>query len=520
MPPRRTQRAMRFGRFVRIGVVAGLAAGALLVGERAKATNPGDTLAGCQSGTSTTAVEFHGDLSPVPAGVPSAEPCLVATGFGGAETQIVSLNDGTLVYEPAVLTPGLAGTGFVPGAPGPQPSTQFSPGGLAVSSDEGSTWGFNRPAGATWVPQDDALYVDRVTGRLFFYALAANPVPTGGAVAAQDQVPAGEAHLMASADNGRTWTETGLPGYVESENPRFASAPPPAGATAPAGGYADVTYWCGNDAVNLGMPLPGYRACYRSLDGGESWQFASVLASGPVPQHTQCAKNAETFADLDPNYPEGAPDGSLYSEVTCGGTTYLARSTDEASTWPLVTDGTGRPVTLPADGELRVGPDGHLYLAYLTGTNTIDLRVSADGGRTWTHPVDMTAPAVRSTNGSVVQWAFAERGNGEAAVSYLVQRGGLAVYDGYLSFTRDAEDAQPLLFASALNPLSTPMRDAAPAQARDDFVGVDIAPDGTPWASFAASCPGPVGGATGTAACAGQSSDPEANEAVAGRLAF
>lgn len=504
---------MGFGRFARIICAAALVGGLVVAAGPALATSPaGPAGPGCDA-TRTASAYYSGGAAAVT--TQAAQPCLVATGFGGAETQVVSLDSGALVYEPAILTPGLAGTGFLPGVPGPAPSTQLSPGGLALSGYSGASWSFVEPAGATWVPQDDALYVDRTTGWLFYYALAANPVPAAGQVPLQDQVPAGEAHLMVSPDRGRTWNETGLPGFVESENPRFTSAPPFPGDALPAGGYADVTYWCGNDAVNLGQPLPGYRACYRSLDGGASWQYASMLASGPAPQHRQCGTNAETFADLDPNYPEGAPDGSLYAEVTCGGVTYLARSTDEAASWPLVTSA-GKPVTLPADGELRVDGKGNLYLVYLTGQSTLDLRVSRNGGLSWGAPLDMTPPG--AAHGNVVQWAVAERGDGEVAASYLVQRGTSALYDGYLSVTFDALGADPPVFlGAALNAPSNPLRTSAPASARDDYIGVDITPGGTPWAAFAASCPGPV---PGSPACAGQAGNSEANEAVAGRLAF
>ena len=503
---------MAFGRFARIPSVVALLAAGLLAGVPARASGPVGAGPGCDP--TRGAVAYGPGAAPA---APAPQPCLVATGFGGSETQLVSLNDGTLVYEPAILTPGLAGTGFVPGAPGPVPSTQLSPGGLAISGDSGGQWAFDAPAGATWVPQDDALYVDRTTGRLFYYALAANPIPAAGAVPLQDQIPAGEAHLMDSPDGGSTWSETGLAGYVESENPRFTSAPAPAGGIQPAGGYADVTYWCGNDSVNLGEPLPGYRACYRSLDGGASWKFASILASGPVPQHSACGTNAETFSDMDPDYPEGAPDGSLYAEVNCGGVIYLARSTDEASTWPLVDDGSGKPVTLPANGELRVDSAGNLYLAYLVGAATLDLQSSRDGGLHWSPRIDMTPPA--AAQGTVGQWAVAERGVGEVAAAYLVQRSGGSDYDGYLSVTFDALGTNPVFWGSALNTQVDPVRTSAPPPARDDYIGVDITPDGTPWASFAASCPGPVGSGT-SPACAGQASNPEANEAVAGRLAF
>ena len=477
---------------------------------RAATTATATAPAGCRPGSPALAFRpgHPAPLAPQPAGAPV--PCLVATGYGGSETQLAVTRDGTVVYEPAILTPGAAGTGYAAGAPGPQPSTQLSPGGLSLSSDGGSTWSFDAPAGGTWVPQDDAVYTDPVTGRIFFYALSADPVPDSGQVPLQNQLPAGYANLMTSGDDGRSWAETSLPGYVESENPRFTSAPPPAGGARPAN-YPDVVYWCGNNTVKAGLELPSYRACYRSLDGGLTWQFASVLASYPVPQHSRCGANGESFNAGDADYPEGAPDGSLYVEVTCGGATYLAHSTDEGATWPLVTGPGGSPVRVPADGELRVGATGALFLVYQPSSASIVLRVSADGGRTW-GPAEQLTPAGL---GPVTQWAVAERGAGALALSLLVERGTTSVYDGYLVSAADAGAADPLLWAARLNPAQTPLRTTDPPAARDDFIGAAIGPDGTPWASFAASCPGPVA----SPACSGQASDPEASAAVAGRLA-
>src|SRR4051812_12616029 len=84
-------------------------------------------------------------------GAPGAPgPCEPRTGLGGAEPRIAVPADGTVVYEPATMAPGLGGTGFVPGAPGPKLSTSLSPGGLAVTSDQGAHWQFVKPGGATW----------------------------------------------------------------------------------------------------------------------------------------------------------------------------------------------------------------------------------------------------------------------------------------------------------------------------------------------------------------------------------
>lgn len=439
-------------------------------------------------------------------------PCETYTGFGGAETRVVVTADGTVVYEPATVTPGLAGTGFAPGAPGPRPSTSLQPGGLALTSDRGAHWRFVKPGGATWVPQDDQVYVDRRTGRIFYYALSPTPVPQSSGVPDEDQVPAGHAHLMVSGDDGRTWSYSALTPYIESENPRFATAPPPAGGARPTAGYPDVAYWCGNDMLFYwaAPAIPGYRACYRSLDGGQTWAERSILFSQPVPTHKECGTNPEVFNAGDGNYPEPAPDGSLYVTVACGTTTFLARSTDEGASWPVLRNRAGAPLAIPPTDELRVDGSGRLYSVHEDGTRLL-LRVSRDGGLDWSPAVDMTAPGVTS----VSEWYVAERGS-ELAVSYLATTGSATGLDGYLTVTRDAAASSPLFWSATVNPPGRPLYQGSPAQARDDFIGVDIGPDGTPWASFFTSC---AAGAT-NAGCAGQDGDPQASGAVAGRLSF
>lgn len=477
---------------------------------------------GCDGSRSVTA--FSGEGSPVnaPTGI---VPCLSTTGYGGAETRVVVTSDGTVVYEPAIVTPGVAGTGYLDGFPGPHPSTQVSPGGLAVSSDQAATWRFVQPAGQTWVPQDDQLYADRSTGWLYYYALSPDPIPQAG-TPLQDQVPAGYAQLMASPDDGRTWYHSALPGYIESENPRFTSAPARTGQQQPAPYSADpqVVYWCGNNALftwamneatapALGVqPVPSYRACYRSFDGGVSWSFASLLFSTPLPQHSQCGTSGEDFSAGDSNYPQGAPDGSLYVLVSCGSgsPTYLARSTDEGSSFPVMHNPAGGLRRVPADGELRVDPSGNLYLVAQRG-DALDLWTSTDEGQTWQGPADMTVPGSKNVN----EWFMAEAGSGEVAVSYLADTATGSGLDGFLSVTRDALAASPVFVGTTLDAPGRPVYAGTPAQARDDFVGVDIGSDGTPWASFFGSCPA----IDPDPACAGQSLDPEANTSYIGHLA-
>jgi hypothetical protein len=298
---------------------------------------------------------------------------------------------------------------------------------------------------------------------------------------------------------------------VESENPRFAAAPPPQGGARPVG-YPNVAYWCGNDMLFYwaAPAIPGYRACYRSLDGGRSWSQSSILFSQPLPTHHECGTSPEVFNAGDGNYPEPAPDGSLYVTVACGSNTFLAKSTDEASTWPILRDPNGKPLSIPPTDELRVDEKGNLFSIHQDGSHLL-LRISRDGGLNWSGPVDMTAPGVTSIN----EWFVAQRG-AEVAVSYLATTGSASGLDGYLTVTHDALATNPLFWSATINPPSQPVYEGSPAQARDDFIGADIAPDGTPWASFFTSCPA---GSTNPG-CAGQEGNPQASGAVAGRLAF
>jgi hypothetical protein len=493
-----------FGRHRRAAVAAAGTVLALAVPPALAAPVSGRSGPGCDS--SRAAVAHYGSgvvVHPQPAGAPI--PCSVMTGFGGSETRIAITRDNTVVYEPATLAPGAGGTGYVAGAPGPHLQSSLNPGGLAVTSNKGATWRFVKPAGLTWVPQDDQLYVDRTTGRIFYYALSSNPFPQGGNVPVQDQLAAGYAHLLVSADDGASWSHTALAGFVESENPRFATAPPPAGLMKP-GNYPDVAYWCGNNVLFTETN----RSCYRSLDGGTTWAHASTLFSQPVPQHHECGSNAETFNSGDGNYPEGGSDGSLFVLVSCGASTFLAKSTDEGSTWPILKDASGAALQIPPADELRVDERGNLYAVRLAGGNQLLLRISRDGGLSWSAPLDMTAPGVTSIN----EWFMAERGS-EVVVSYLGHQVNQVNWDGYLTVTRDATTATPVLWSTTINDPRVPMYVGAPAPARDDFIGADIGPDGAPWGSFFASCPA---NATDPV-CAGQSSDPQANAAVAGRLA-
>jgi hypothetical protein len=409
--------------------------------------------------------------------------CSLGTGFQSSETHLRVAGDGTIVQQPAEITPGLLGTGFVPGAPGPKPETQVTPAGFAISRDGGRTFKLVLPSGAQWVASDGAIHFDEASGRLYYYALSPVTVPASGSVPVTDQVPGGYAHMMTSADDGKTWFHTQIPGYLESENPRFASGAAPSGGDQPVPGES-VAYWCGNTALFV----YGQRDCYRTLDGGHTWTMRSTLLRRGVPVHPECGQDQEELNAGDGSYPELGPDGSLWVLIRCGGNAFLARSTDEAASFPVV-----RP--MPAFDELRVDPKGVLYGVVHTG-DALLLRTSRDAGRSWTAPVNL----VKTPPAGISQWAVAVRGPGQLAVSYLSEHKG-GGYDGSVTVLRHG-----LLVSATVHDGRTAMV-TSPSSAKDDYIDLDVAPDGSAWGSFYGDC-------GKDPACQGSDPNPEAKVSV------
>jgi hypothetical protein len=414
-------------------------------------------------------------------------PCASTTGFGAGENRIFATNH-AVIYAPAIFTPGPAGLGYGAKLPGPRFQVLASPGGLAVTRNNGASWRAVLPLGMMWEPNDAQEFVDRTTGRFFYYDFGGNPFPQTAALpASPDAVfpPGVEAHLMWTADDGRTWHHSTACCPLLSENPRFVAARAPSGHAKPTG-YPNVLYFCANASIMYDDRVPGARICSRSLDGGSTWSLASTQASHPVPQHAECGSSGEDFGADDGRYPQAEPDGSLVMLVSCGGKTFLARSTDEGTTWPIIR----AAGTIPAFDELRTDTAGNLY-GFKAGGGRVLLRVSRNGGRSWSAPIVMTAPGVAVVD----SWNPAVRAPGNAVVSYYGQRAGQGPNaDGYLTVTRDALARAPVVWSAMLNDPRAPMLNDGASRPPPgdtgflDFNGSDIGPDGTAWASFIQDC--------------------------------
>ncbi|MBK5307987.1 MAG: exo-alpha-sialidase [Frankiaceae bacterium] len=476
-------------------------------------------------------------VSHLPSGTqPKASSDLVAcggsTGYAGAESHLVATPTGAVVFTPAVLPQGFLGTGTAPVPVGEDTQSNASPAGQAITKDGGRTWQLVKPLGITWNPTDHGDYVDPVTGRLFFADYG--PIPFAPELGPEQEGPA---HLMWSPDDGKTWHHSAIDTVFLPENPRFTSAPPPAGGARPVG-YPNVVYFCANSNVGFTSPVIGSRSCYASLDGGTTWTEQGVVLRGAPPVHSECGAAGEDYSAIDGSYPQPASDGSLYLMVSCGGATYLARSTDEAATFPILKSPSGAPLTLPLPpvepglnlglSDLRIGTGNVMYLVSQETREArvaLMLRVSRDLGRTWSRPVDLLAPGLSAS----LHWAMDVRGD-QLAVAYLGHKPGVVTWDGWITTTTGAAAAlargqsprlssgqvnavtRPLLYGDQVQgggtfQLPGPLGNQVPfpppfdiQEFGNDFIGAVIDSRGVAWGSYTQDC----GPAPGDARCVAQ----------------
>jgi hypothetical protein len=436
--------------------------------------------------------------------------CSTTTGFAAAESHVNVLPDGTVVFTPAVLPQGTLGISQLPGD-ALTAQSNASPAALAVSRDGGAHWRLVRPSGTTWNPTDHGDYVDPVTGRWFFESYG--PIPLFPPFGPDQEGPS---HLNVSADGGRTWAHSVIRDTQITENAQFTAAPPPPGGDRPTG-YPRVTYYCANVSIGFTSPLIAQRSCYRSLDG-TSFTERSVILRSSAPVHPECLPYGESLSAMDGHYPQPGPRGQLYLMIACGPKTFLARSTDEALTFPVLTNGEApREVPVPAAGNpdfnssaMQVLADGTLVVVYKEG-GRLQLRVSGDEGRHWTAPYDVTAAGVAGAE----TWTVASRGTA-LALAYLAERGG--AYYAWVAKVPDPRtllhvrrtvvlsgqvSRAPVLFGRGLvgpsptgagtipGPAGTHLPFPPPFTIQlfgNDFIGAAIGPDGTAYGSFTQDC--------------------------------
>jgi hypothetical protein len=432
----------------------------------AGAAQAADTLVGCDTRLPVTEHRAAGAVLQPPRGVPVPVVCVVSTGYASSESTIGVTPRGTIVYSPA-----------------------GSENSMARSSDGGAHWSLTYPFDeqytALWNTDDPYLWVDRRTGRIF-WSHATGPTRTAPVLVSNSPLPSGIPTAIAAAsgfqvysspDEGVSWHTADYSTAPTGDWDKLFTGPPAPSAPHPSG-YPDVVYFCANSPTEaLG---PG-RLCYRSLDGGITFEPAGYV----FPSAQQPAGDCQAL--LADNGAVG-PDGTVFQPVTCADGSYVAVSTDDGSTYqwrPVV----GAP---PASGiagvstgvgglQIAVDDAGELYAMWSTGRRVMVVR-SPDGGRTWSPPLDVTAPGLAQ----VALPALAAGPAGDLGVAYYGSSDPKAIrLTAYLTTTATGTDHAPVFTSAALNPPGQPIFQpsgvAGGLTPRADYIGTTFDNHGTLW---------------------------------------
>lgn len=433
----------------------------------------------------------------------------------------------TGTWEPSLGIHPKSGAVFV------YPAIDGSAGSLATvsvarSGDHGATWEFLTPnvAGQPTHPLtlDPIFYLDPATGRIFLEDLL---TPQCGVLSWSD-------------DEGTTWAGHTVSGCTQADHVTIFAGPPTLSTTV---GYPNVVYRCAINTVTV-LFASFTSTCQKSLDGGRTWVQTGTPAFYPDPTRTGF-QGIPGWCDGAVGHGTVGPDGTIYLPKGSCGVPMLATSRDEGLTWTRsqVSDLGNAVAWCQAwdhEGSVGVDSENNVYYAWIDNQRVPRLAVSRDGGATWGPGIDLRPPGV--TQASLAQLAVG--GVGKVAVSYMASTnapegpfpaepaldpqgcaGELSgdrtqpAYDqvtwsGYIGMTWDALEDTPSFVTGTINDPEDPLSRGGPCgltcPGQADFYDLQIAPDGTPWATFTEAC---VDGCV-----TGEETSTNHNEPVAGRL--
>lgn len=393
--------------------------------------------------------------------------------YGAGEPTVAIDRDGVAIY-PAIEFD------FPPGV-----------GALATTSvlrtrDNGLSWREVTPMIAGQVMAapaslDPYVYADPVTGRLFSIDLNL----------------ANGAFLSWSDDGAETWSNNpaccGIP--VDDHHTLF-SGPDGTLAGNPLLYPGRILYFCINQIAAA--------TCTKSLDGGVTWvlptqPFLGVEVPGEASEGGLCG-------GLHGHGHASEATGTVFLPKGHCGRAMVARSEDNGMTWNQVTVDN----SVGFDGhEAIVSTDraGNVYYFFLDENTLPRLSVSTDDGETWSAPMNVTAPGVtRAKFPSIVageegRIAFLYLGTtspegqdlyNETKQAYADN----ATWNGYVGFSLDALDADPVFATVTAHPDADPLhrggcsgRCQVEGGGMYDFLDIEVHPlTGQVWVALVDNC--------------------------------
>lgn len=232
--------------------------------------------------------------------------------------------------------------------------------------------------------------------------------------------------------------------------------------------YPNVVYYCFNKVA--------YLDCSKSLDGGLTF-IPTGNAGYPECSglHGHGVSNSK---------------GVIYLPYQgCNASPTLAVSKDEGATWSTVR----LPGKMSSGGDPSVAVDSkdNLYFLYETVERRPVLTTSTNGGKTWSKPLDVGMPGVKRVNLSTLTVGAP----GKVAFAYYgttFESDRQAFWNGYLGIGTGVLGKSPTFWSTSVNDPKHPLKTGACGPGRCgrvlDFIDVEIAPDGTPWAAYVDAC--------------------------------
>jgi hypothetical protein len=369
---------------------------------------------------------------------------------------------GTNAFEP---TMGIDSEGRVFFIGGDGAQWPLFPSQTMRTTDNGRTWDDVTPE----VPQDHLttedpyLYVDEDTDRVFTSDFL---LPCTA--------------ISRSDDAGDTWASSVTACDLLDHQTIFSGKPV---ASQPIG-YPSIVYYCAADyATGLGV------SCLKSIDGGQAFVRTGQPAF-PGLSDTELA----ALCGWGSGHGVAGPDGTIYLPAGVCSRPTLAISRDEGLSWKRVQVAEmrmGSDGRVDHDAAVAVDSKNNLYYSWTGEDLNPYLSVSKDGGTSWSEPLMIAPPGVKIATLIALDVATP----GHLAVSFVGSEAqtsfGPGEYNGYMMVTRDALSADPLFYATRINPRRDPIDfdcSTGSCRANREFIDVSIAPDGSIWAAFADGC--------------------------------
>jgi hypothetical protein len=406
---------------------------------------------------------------------------------GGGEPTIAVDRDGVAIY-PSIAFDVNAG------------ATNLASTKVMRSTDEGRNWTDATPtlANSGRVPAaptslDPYVYADPATGRLFNIDLN---LAAGG-------------FLSWSDDGAQTWTSNpaccGLP--VDDHQTLFAGPATTLVATPLYPGR--IVYFCVNQIASS--------SCTRSLDGGLT--FSAPVSAFPGVEPRTDSPQSSLCGGLHGHGHASEATGTVFLPKGQCGIPTVARSDDNGLTWEVIRLSDSYGIN---GHEAIVSTDraGNVYYFFLDGNTLPRLAVSTDDGRTWSEPMNVTAPGVTTAKfpsivaGEDGHIAFLYVGSTTPVGSHLDEREDCnapqgqqcplkypaerenATWSTYVGFSLDALSADPVFATVTAHPADDPvMRGSCAGRCQVngggmyDFLDIDVHPlTGQVWVAYVDNC--------------------------------